>query len=1346
MKTNARQVKNLIPHFIHEQQKAGVTHGSFEAYTMFVDMSGFTRLTETLLQQGTAGAERLSDILNAIFEPIVSFVYGHRGFIPYFAGDSFIGIFPVEQCSCTASEVLSYALEQFNLLDKASVHFAEFNIGIKTGLSFGRVEWGIVGKKHKSFYFRGPAIKGCANSQTQASQRQIIVDEAFIRRLPEAIRMESCPATGYFLVKENAPLAFPSKVVSPHLPALLPEIVHQFLPKAVIEFNQRGEFRTTVAVFISFEGLDDHSLLDEFSTVILDHINNFSGYFKEIDFGDKGGVLVIIFGAPVSYENNIERALEFVCAVHDDLVPLRQTTGLLYKVGIAEGIAYTGIVGGKERCQYAAVGNRVNIAARLMMHAQWGEVLVDEAIEKNRHFRFQLKGNITYKGLKEPIPTFQLTGRNLDQHQMYEGPMVGRQLEIEKLETTALSAFDSSYASIAYIYGEPGIGKSRLAFELRNRLRKKRRMTWLTCQSDQILRKPFNPFIYFLKDYFGQSSDASYQTNLDNFEKQFLSLLNDIIHLQHPETENIKREIIRTKPVLAALTGLKTSNSLWENLDAKGRYLNTLSALTNLFLAEALIGPIAIELEDGHWFDESSIEFLNELAGRIKNYPVFILVTSRYDDEGNKPKVFSEKALAKAGISSFEIDLNILDAEAIEDLVQEHLHGEVHPDLLELLMRTTNGNPFYAEQMLEYFMESNQLKKGASGWSVRDKNVRLSNSIQAVLTARIDRLSSLVKETVKAAAVIGREFELPVLSEVMKSNEDFIREDGNAQIVLKEQIKTAEKAQIWQAMNELRYIFRHSLLREAVYDMQLRTRLRQLHQLIAEAIENLYSNSLEQRYVDLVFHYEQAGVESKIQEYLRKAADYAKAHYQNQQALHFYNKLLAILERQGDLLEQTNTLLKKASILELIGHWDECEALNRQALELARQLNDSRLLGRANNNLGYVLMLKGRYEEADGFLESAAAFFGSIHDNRGTSKVYGNLGNLYFRQGKYEDAKLYFIRSIQLAQLYKHTSSNAQIVATLGLTYMNLGKYDDGIRWQQSHLDLCKRMNDRQGMATLYTNMGIVYFEKGDYDAALGCYQKGLALSEELGNKQLTSIAIGCIGNVWQRKGKFDVAMQHFERDLALAEELGDKQGISIALGLMGELFSVMGRFDEAIEYMQRNLKLGEELGYKKGVAKALNTLGDIYFYKHELDTSLNYYNRSIEVTKSIGNKLVLGFSMVEKANVLLATDRIEEGKDHLLQATALATELNHPDLLFETRLLAGKIALKETRKEEAQKIFEALLDLHPGRQEEATIHAELGKIEGGETHRKKALELFQKLYEETPMYSFKLKIEELAS
>jgi predicted ATPase len=210
----------------------------------------------------------------------------------------------------------------------------------------------------------------------------------------------------------------------------------------------------------------------------------------------------------------------------------------------------------------------------------------------------------------------------------------------------------------------------------------------------------------------------------------------------------------------------------------------------------------------------------------------------------------------------------------------------LHPDLLELLQRMTQGNPFYLEQMADYFREADLLKNTGGLLQLKNQDIQISDSVKQIMMARIDRLSGLVKETVKAAAVIGREFELPVLSAVMARQEEFVSKNGDLDLVLREQIQTAEKWQIWHAMNELRYIFRHSLLREAAYDMQLRTRLRELHQLIAEAIEQLYPNS-EERFVDLAFHYEQAEDEKKTNKFLEKAARYAQRNFLNRQALKY---------------------------------------------------------------------------------------------------------------------------------------------------------------------------------------------------------------------------------------------------------------------------------------------------------------------------------------------------------------------------------------------------------------------------------------------------------------------------
>ncbi len=1339
-------MKNLIPHFIQGQFWDGKSQGSFTAYTLFVDLSGFTPLTEDLMRQGNRGAEQLSNVLNEIFEPLVNLVYARGGFIPYFAGDAFTAIFPLDEAdSQQGKHVVLAAMTARYLFSQRQFRFGNFTIGIKFGLSFGEVEWGIVGRSSRAFYFRGQPVDGCATCQMKAKDQDIVIDDALRQHLPKGqfAMLEMEP--GFHRIKGDVRKGQELPLVPINMPPIDREVALKFLPEAIVEYNQEGEFRDVIAVFISFDGVDKHELFDDFASIILEQINSFSGYFKEIDFGDKGGVMVGFFGAPVSFENNTDRALEFIFSMREELRELQARSGLRYRVGATIGTAYTGIVGGKERCQYAAVGNRVNLAARLMTYAGWEEVLVDGDIQKNRHFHFFHRGDIEYKGIQGTVPTFRLVGRNYESRTAYIGEMVGRQQELEKLLGFVKPVFQGQPAGIAYIFGEAGIGKSRLVYELKNTLYGKQLVHWYTCQADQILKKPFNPFIYFLKNYFEQYPESTSLSNIQNFEARYSQLIQALSEVKRPEAAAIRRELIRTRSVLAALIGLNFQDSIWDQLDAKGRYQNTLSAIINLLIAESLIHPVVIELEDGHWIDDNSRELLHEFVRQIGRYPVCLMVTSRYKDDGTKPDIIDGVLLEEQQMTALEIDLNTLQPEAVRQFAEIRLGGRINEEFFELLLRTSSSNPFYLEQILEYFTESNLLEKEEGQWAIKDKNVKLSSSINAILTARIDRLSTLVKETVKAAAVIGREFEVPILSEVMKKQEEFTNQNGNATTLLREQIKHAEKGQIWHAMNELRYIFRHSLLREAVYSMQLRTRLQQLHLLIGEAIERLYVDNLEERYVDLAFHYEQAGAFEKTCEYLRKAADYARSNYQNQQALDYYEKLLKKLGRQKDHADQIRTHLKKGKVLELIGKWDECEQAYELALRLAKQSRDVLLLGHANNSLGRLLLLKGDYSKAKGILQTAAGLFESIDDKAGIAKAYGNLGNLYFRQGAYGEAREYFEQSLQIGLNTIEPTANAQVAANLGLTFMNQGNYDEGIACQQAQLDVCEKQNDKQGMATLYTNMGIVYFEKGEYDAALEAYQRGLALSEELGNKLLTSIAIGCIGSVYERKGDYRKAMENFQYDLELCEELGDKQGIAIALGLIGELLSVEGKFHESIEYLQKNLMLCEELGYQKGIAKAVNTLGDVFFFTRQYERSLHFYNRAIEVCRKINNKLVLGTSLVEKGLVLMETGQTD-GLDAIIgEALQIAEELGNPDLLFEAHILAAKQKKNLGDNPAAADMLLQMQSNGLNLSQEAAVNFELHLLfpEKPEYH-KRALEMYNYLYRETPRYSFKVRLAKL--
>ncbi len=1337
-------MKQLIPAFIQEQLIAGKQQGALKAFALNVDLSGFTQLTEGLMRMGAQGAETLSQVLNEIFEPLVTLMYARGGFIPYFAGDAFTAIFPFPQDSLHAKHLINTAQEAQRIFQDRGYRFGgSYTIGIKAGIGSGMVEYGIVGQQSKSFYFRGSAIEQAANCQSHATEGSIVIDQ-FTKSLIQSpsLRCEEIHPHCYRL-RGNWLMNEPLSVSTVHA-AIDPAIAIQFLPETLVKNEPPGEFRTVITLFIAFDNLHRGEQLADFAQLVLSEASDFGAYFKEIDFGDKGGLMAVFFGAPVGYENSMTRALEFALNLQDKSEQLRlKYPAFCFRIGMSMGTAFTGLVGGLERCQYACVGNRVNLAVRIMSSAAWNEILTDDSLANaNAGFRFAPKGATTYKGISEPVLVYTLIGRRLlEGKPNYERPMIAREKELE----IAKSCLQQP-KSILYVYGEAGIGKSRFTFELQNQLKQAQGSNWLICPCDQILRKPFNPFLYCLRRYFQQANEQSPAYNQQLFEQHIARLAQQLQQLNKPQATHYAKELERTQPILSLLLGLENSNSLWEQLDARGRYQNTLAAIINLFQAENELQPLVLELEDIHWIDEDSKVLLQSLLRQIEDAPIRIVCTARLFDNGEKPLIAEPPQLLELQITAQSIDLEALDTKAVTHFATQQLGGAIHPEFLEVLLKASNSNPFYIEQLLAYFQENSLLIHEHGVWNLHDKNIKLSNSITAILTARIDRLSEMVRETVKAAAVIGREFDIPVLTEVLCHESVFRNAQGDTQHLLKEQIALAEQGQIWSAMNELRYIFRHSLMREVAYSMQLNTRLQQLHAQIAEAIEKIYAHNLGEHFIDLVFHFEQAGNTEKTIRYLYKAADYARANFQNQQALDFYDRLIAKLAPEENQSETLKIVLKKGSVLELIGQWEAAQLAYEHGQLIAKKNRDIIQLGRAHCHLGQLLTLRGRYDEAMQHLQIAANLFDSIDDMLGIAKVNSSLGNLFFRRARYDEAEQYYKKALETGISESGTTSSAQTVGFLGLTYMNRGQYEAAIRLIQEQIPLHAANNNYAGLASLRINLGIVFFESGAYNAAKIEYEQGLELADRLGNKHLAAIGIGCLGTVLEKQGLYEEAMQLYEQDLKVCKELGDWQGIAIAEGLLGELFNLMGQFQAALPHLQQSLRISKELGYQKGVAKAVNALGDLHYWQANYPQALAYYDEAILTARKTNNRLVLASSLMEKSMVLLEMDEAAQLETTVLEATSLAESLGNPELSVDTQLLQARILARKQDFHAALTILQNLLhhtELPPD--QEAAIYYERFRISEKDVEaRDLARALYEQLYAESPKFLYQIRCQEL--
>lgn len=1342
-------MRNLIPNFIQNQYKKGNSQGNFSAFTMFIDISGFTHMTESLMERGDEGAEILSSILNDIFNPVLNAIYKRGGFVSTFAGDAFTAIFPQNLTDTTYYSIFSAQKIQTVFKQNGIQHtrFGDFELEAKIGLSVGNVEWGIVGKEEKMYFFRGEGIDGCTQAEHHAGKGDIIFDE----RLLEIARSENAifddRGNGFYRLRktpfENEPLErrremeriSPEKDRRSRAFSMHPEVIYNFLPDSVINFKQTGEFRNAASLFISFRGISSKAELDEFTSILMRNGKRFSGYFNKMDFGDKGSIVLFVFGAPVAFENNVERALDFILSVKNDVSDF---SNLQLRAGITYGKVYAGIIGGDKRCEYTIIGDVVNLSSRMMSRASFGEIWISERIVKSGKHKFVTEsiGEQTFKGKTEAIPVYRLLKAKEAQQRLFDDEMIGRREELNQLVTFADPIFRQKFAGIAYIYGEAGMGKSRLAYAMQEELDKKD-VRWIACPADQVLRKPFSPFIHFLRLYFNQFSENSMDANKASFD----AVHNDLIEaLSQSDTEDskseIKKELIRTQSVLGALLGLYWKDSLYEQLDAKGKYENTLTALKNLFLAQSLIKPMIIQLEDAQWFDVDSINFLKMLTRNIENYPISILATSRYGDEGDKPKFDLEN------IRSHEIDLNVLSDEDVKVMSEKQLGGKIDELLYGVLIEKTHANPFYIQQFLYYFQDNELLKFDGEFWHLKTAMVQLPDTINTILIARIDRLSQKVKEVVKAAAVIGREFEVRILSEVMKDN-------------VNPEIQAAEKEQIWTLLTELQYIFKHALLRDSAYNMQLQARRRKLHKLTAEAIETLYGENLSEKYTDLALHYEKAEVSDKALEYLEKAGDQAKAIYQNEQALELYDRFLTLLpssefDEREKKKKQFDILINRGLVLRMIGKWKEAEAGFRDAVKYANQIEDESRIGRANGDLGWLFYLKAEHQKAMECFEKELEYSQAVEDKKEVARAYGNMAAIFVSQGNYEKAMERYKKNYELSKDIGDKKGISRSLGNMGIVYMYKGDYERAMKYYQERLALDRELEDKSGMSIVLGNMGIIYYNLGEFDKAMSHFRNARDLSQELGDKSGIAFAIGNMGTIHAEKGNYKNAMEYFRRKLDISKELGNKNEIAMAILNIGHIYKDRGEYDQAMESLEKAQQLFEDLNDKWGISMVLGEMGDIYFAQKDYEDAMSCFDRAIVIAQDLGMKYFWADYLLRKADLTFQLKRRNTAKRLNDEGLKLAEEIGVNEFIFKGNVLAAKLDYAFGNMKKAEHFLQKMLENSENKSEQAMLHYELWKLcitcgeERREVHRKRALVLYNELYENIPKFEYKKKFDEL--
>ena len=398
---------NFVPHAIHDAYRDGQTSGTLNAAVLFMDISGFTKMTQLIqgrMESSERGAEIMTLRQGAFFTPVVAAVYARGGYVTGYAGDGMTAIFPNADADSgvfAAMAIRGAARAQ----RRQPTPYGVIEVWLKQGVALGQVDWQIVGPdEQKTWFYRGPGIDDAAEAEHHAEQDEIVLHPSMMPRLSDDLETSELD-DGYHLLEAKTPRELKKKFqIGPPKPLKL-EVAEHFFDRDLLTRPIPGSFGPVTAVFISFEGAPTTEVLNDFVSATINAVREYGGHFVEVDHGDKGGLMLAYFGTPQESEDSIADALNAITRLRAHDSPLA------WRAGVSHGIVFAGLQGSVRRSKYACVGVYVNLAARLMAKGEFGQTLVtDRVYEGAPGFAFDDLGPMQYKGFDDPIQTLALVG------------------------------------------------------------------------------------------------------------------------------------------------------------------------------------------------------------------------------------------------------------------------------------------------------------------------------------------------------------------------------------------------------------------------------------------------------------------------------------------------------------------------------------------------------------------------------------------------------------------------------------------------------------------------------------------------------------------------------------------------------------------------------------------------------------------------------------------------------------------------------------------------------------------------------------------------------------------------
>ena len=970
-----------------------------------------------------------------------------------------------------------------------------------------------------------------------------------------------------------------------------------------------------------------------------------------------GDAILAFFGAPIAHEDDPQRAILAGLEIHQGIQPyrekVRQHWGLDFnvRVGINTGLVVVGEVGSDLRVEYTALGDAVNLAARMEQTAKPGTVQIAEDTHRlvAPLFDFEDLGPMPVKGKAEPVRVYRTLRAkavpgSVRGIQGLDSPLVGRHHELDLL-LERVRGLQSGVGQIVSVTGEAGLGKSRLVAEARRALAEEGLVA--TAAEDGAVE-------------WHEARTRSFETSTPF--APFIDLFTGLTGIRSEEPPDVRYSRLRSwladlgegaaeaAPYLATMLGVPPSGS---DLD-RVKYLDPPQVRAGIFQSVrdvlrqlAATKPRVVVFEDLHWADPTSLALVEQLMPLPEQVSMLLMGVFRPNRQDASWK-FHETANATFHHLYTAIALEPLDAANSRQLVANLLHVEDLPDRVRaLILEKAEGNPFFVEEVIRSLLDAGLVVREDGHWKATREieRIQVPSTLAGVITARLDRISEESRRVAQTAAVVGRDFSLEAL-EQFHERQPLL----NALVDLQRRELVRERGRIPRRI----YSFKHALTQETVYASILMSRRRELHLKLAEWLEK----SSPEQAAEIARNFVEAREPARALPYLVAAGEKAARSYSSAEAIKFFAQALEVAGQDCDTALVRRAYEGLGGAYTLLGKPMEALETYGNMAEYAASRDDIPMRVSALNKTGFInAVFLGNLEEAERVLVESEALARPSGERPGLVEMHTVYCMLRTSKGQFDDAYHRLSEAAEIGQDLNLVDAQLFGMAHLANTMNYMTRFADARQMAQRALDLAREHGDRRWESDLLCQtIPTTLLMAGEFEGARRALAQGMEIAGKIGNRARVADACLYLGMIDRLTGDLGSAIRQYRRILDDPNVYAYQKAAGLS-GLSATLADISPETrPQAVQYQAQALEtmvlpMGDAMG-----TMILADAGFSWLALGDLDKADESFRRGLSVLSAL-RLLMRPQLLIGSALVSLQRGDVDQAAAALKEARAFAEE-----------------------------------------------------------------------------------------